>query len=406
MEGPSVTSHGWARKILFVITSLDFGGAEAVVVQLATQFVGLGWQVGVVSMTSPRAYEAALASAGVELHSLDMRRGAPDPRGIFRLAQIFRAFEPDVVHAHMVHAIILARVTRLLAPVPALVSTAHTVEESSSLHYLGYRFTDWLSEVTTSVSRAGLRQYRQRRAMTNGRSVYLPNAVDLERFSSKRHMRDAIRQELGFGDEFTWVAVGRLTELKDYPNLLNAFALLDAGLRLWIVGDGELRSQVETLISDLELSDRVSLLGVRTDVSDVVAAADAFVLSSSVEGLPMALLEAAASALPVVATNVGGVADIVTASSGHLVPAKDHVALANAMTAVTKAGPSEREVMGQSARETVFANYDVTHVMAKWVELIDFILATASHKKRWAWRLVSSDLARTVGNIEEAEMAP
>lgn len=387
-----------ARRILFVITSLDFGGAEAVVVQLATRFVELGWQACVVSMTPPKAYEEKLVKAGVEVRSLGMKRGIPDPRALFRLARAYATYKPDVVHAHMVHAIILARAARLLAPVPALVSTAHTVEESSFLHYLGYRATDWLSELTTSVSKDGLSRYRDLNAIHPGKSVYLPNAVDLDRFGRSEAARGRIRKELEAGDRFVWLAVGRLTELKDYPNLLNALLLLPTKSRVWIAGEGELRGDVEEMIQELGLTERVQLLGVRTDVNEVMSAADGFVLSSVVEGLPMALLEAASSGLPAVATAVGGVADIVVAGSGHLVPPNNSVALAEAMALLERTPPAERELMGRKARQVAVASFDADNVMSTWEAVFEYLLTTSSGRRsRWAFGLESGALESILG---------
>lgn len=375
-------------KVLFVITSLDFGGAEAVVVQIATQLALRGWDATVVTMTQPRAYEDRLASSGIKVYSLGMKRGVPDPRALFALARIYRTLRPDIVHAHMVHANLLARLARLVTPVPALLSAVHSVEEGGAAHYLGYRLTDPMSEFTTSVSQAGVERYRALRAVKATKSGYMPNAVDLEKFSRNQKVRDEVRRQQNLGGEFIWLAVGRLTELKDYPNLLHAFTQVSTGSRLWIVGDGELRASVAKLIGQLGIGGRVDLLGLRTDVDALMSAADGFVLSSSVEGLPMVLLEAAASALPAVATNVGGVSQIVDAASGILVEPKDPAALASGMLELEQSSVLAREEMGRRGRERALGTFDVSVVMSAWEALFQYAIGVSRGKRtRLAHRL-------------------
>lgn len=387
------------RKLLYVITSLYRGGAESLVVELATRAKTNGWTVGVVSMLEPEAYEADLRAAGVEVTSLGMRRGVPDPRGLARLAQVYRTFRPDVVHAHMVHANILARAARLLSPVPLLVSTAHNISEGGRMHYLLYRFTDWLSEFTTNVSHAAVQRYIELGAMRPGKSGYVPNGVSLERFARSDDARRRLRAELGAGNEFVWLTVGRITEQKDYPNLFRALVAGSSGSRLWLVGDGELRAQCEALVTELGLQGRVSFLGLRSDVSDLMSAADGFVLGSAWEGLPMVLLEAAASELPAVATDVGGVSEIVRPGIGYLVPPRDPQALGQAMRAVESTTVAERAAMGRGAREAVIETFDITRVVGRWEGLFELGLAAGvGRRRRRASRIDPQALDHALGN--------
>src|SRR5205823_738050 len=99
-----------SNRIVFLTTGLNYGGGEAQVVQLATRLNRRGWKVGVVSMLPPKAYAQELASAGVAVASLNMRPGSPDPTAVFKLAAIMRTKRPQILHSHMVHANLLARV--------------------------------------------------------------------------------------------------------------------------------------------------------------------------------------------------------------------------------------------------------------------------------------------------------
>lgn len=388
MTRAAPTAADSGRRLLFVITSLAYGGAESLVVELARRFQWLGWKVGVVSMVKPQAYEEELRADGVEVFSLEMRRGLPDPRGLLALASIYRRFGPDVVHAHMVHANLLARLARLLTPLQALICTAHNTREGGPLLDVGYRFTDPMAEFTTNVSPAGVTRYREVRAIREGKSGYVPNGISLQRFSRDPSARQRLRAELGAGDGFIWLTVGRITEQKDYPNLFRALAAAPSPSLLWLVGEGELREECEAMVADLGLGSRVRFLGVRKDVHELMSAADGFVLGSAWEGLPMVLLEAAASGLPMVATDVGGVSEVVRPGTGLLVPSADSVALGAAMQEIEKRPREVRTEMGRVAREGVLTTFDIEVVTRKWEGLFVHAMRAASGKRvRLAHRL-------------------
>lgn len=371
--------HG--GRLLFVITSLDYGGAESVVVELAERFKERGWAVGVVSLVNPRAYENELRQSGIEVHSLSMPKGVPDPRAVLKLARIYRQFRPDVVHSHMVHANLLARVARLFAPVPALISTAHNVTEGGAILNAGYRVTDALAEFTTNVSQVALDRYVQLGLVKAHKSGYVPNGVNLSRYTRDPHARAALRRELEAGDHFVWLTVGRITEQKDYPNLFEALRTQPSDSRVWIVGDGELRAESERAVDQHGLGHRVRFLGVRGDVAQLMSAADGFVLASAWEGLPMVLLEAAASELPAVATEVGGVAEIVRPPSGSLVPARDPTALSHALTELEGASATDRAVWGAEARSIALQNFGIEGVVARWEGLFRLALSVAAGRR-------------------------
>ena len=152
--------------------------------------------------------------------------------------------------------------------------------------------------------------------------MVVPNGIPVDQFQLGSEIRQRIRNELEVEDKFVWLAVGRLEAPKDYPNLLHAMHAFSTPRNiLLIAGDGPSRASMEQLASTLGISSEVRFLGTRTDVPRLMAAADAYVMASAWEGLPMGLLEASASALPIVATDVGGNHEIVRDRiSGELWP--------------------------------------------------------------------------------------
>jgi glycosyltransferase involved in cell wall biosynthesis len=273
----------------------------------------------------------------------------------------------------MVHANLLARLSRLLVPIPVVVSTIHNQDEGAQWRYVAYRLTDRLSDVTTSVSRLAVDEAVRRGAVARGRIQLVPNGIALGEHGRKAVVRDTARRDLGLSDRFIWLAVGRLAEAKAYPDMVAAFRrVVDADTRavLLIAGEGPLEPAIRSAIDSAGLQDRVRLLGRRSDVPVLMQAADAFVMSSVWEGLPIVLLEASASSLPIVATDVGGSRDtIVDGSSGHITAPAAPAALAGAMLSVMALPEADRLAMGEVAREHVSRVFDLETVADAWDDL-------------------------------------
>ena len=357
------------ESVLFLTTGLGVGGAEAELVQLACRLAERGWKVRVVSIIEPAGRESELADAGIEVDSLGLRRGIPDPRAFSRLARRIDRARPDVLHAFMVHSNLLARLTRLVASVPVLVSTAQNVSEGGRLREWLYRLTDRWTDVTTQVSRAGGERYVAVGAVPAGRMRVITNSIDSVAYRPDPGARRELRAELGLGDSVVWLAVGRLEPQKDYPTLIDAVASSQAVDRVLIAGQGPLAAEIEGRIAERGLEGRVQLLGLRRDVPRLLNAADGFVMSSAWEGTPLALLEAAATGLPSVVTDVGGNAEVLGGVGGRLVPAGEPEALAAALDAVVAMPLSAREAMGRAARRRVLEQYDLERNVDRWEHL-------------------------------------
>jgi len=288
------------------------------------------------------------------------------------------------VHSHMVHANLLARLVRPLAPIPVLVCTAQSINEGGRLREILYRMTDPLCDLTTQVSRAGLERYVRVGAVPAHKIRLIPNGVDTVRFRPDREARGIMRDALGLHDGFVWLAVGRFERAKDYPNMLRAFAGVVARrpeARLIIAGQGTLQGEAEQLVAELRIADRVHFLGVRKDISALMNAADAYVMSSAWEGTPMVLLEAGATGLPIVATAVGGNGEVVVdGQTGFLVPPGDSEALMRAMLRLMDLSPDERARMGRAGRAHVEANYSLERVVDQWEKLYVELLTAKEGK--------------------------
>jgi glycosyltransferase involved in cell wall biosynthesis len=360
-------------RILYVVTDLIIAGAQFQVLYLARHFRSLGWDIHVVSLVSDVPLLPEFENHGIRVSTLNMKNGVPDPRGILKLANIIQKWRPDIVNSHMVHANLLARITRLFVKMPALICTAHNIFEGGRRREIAYHLTDSLCDITVNVSRAGAERAVQVGSVPADRVLVIHPGVDATRFQSNQSIRLKTRETLGVDAEFTWIAVGRFVENKDYPTMLQAFARFankHPDSCLLIVGAGPLQEMIEQKVGELGVSDAVQFLGVRRDIPALMAASNAYLMSSAWEGLPAVLLEASASGLPIVATDVGGNREaVVNGQTGHLVPAKDPSALADAMCALKEMSISERQELGSRARAYFDENFSIAKVADKWGDL-------------------------------------
>lgn len=293
--------------------------------------------------------------------------------------------EVDVVH---VHSPALAAAARLMARTlpqaqrPAVVTTEHNEWTS---HRTPTRLLNGLTAPLDAHHWAVSDQVKGT-VWDSRRDSYdvLIHGIDPDSEAPTPGARERLRSELRVAtDEVLSLTVANLRSNKDYPNLLRAARLaldLEPRLRFAAVGQGPLVDEVAALHASLGLGDRFQLLGFRRDVHDLMAAADVFTLASAHEGLPVAVMEAFAGGLPVVATAVGGLPHQVTDGvEGLLVTPGDSCGLAAALVTVAR-DDDLRQRMGAAARERV-AGYDIRHAVAAQ-EKVYAALASPSHEAR------------------------
>jgi glycosyltransferase involved in cell wall biosynthesis len=352
-------------RIFLLSTSMGMGGADQQILILARAMRARGHEVRIVALAPLGAMGLEAQREGIPTESLELKRNIGVVPRVFRLARMVRAWRPDV----------------LMAPVPALISTIHSVNDGGPLRMAAYRLTSGLVDRYTIISRLAAERYVGIGAVPAQQLEVVPNAVDTERFRHQPQARETIRRELGVGDGFVWIAVGRFEEPKDCPTMIAAFARLASqrpASRLLLVGKGSLQDQVERLVQAAGLTGRVHFLGVRRDVAELMSAADGYVLSSNREGMPVVLLEAAAIGLPIVATRVGGIPEVVEDGvTGLLVPPGDDASLMRAMDTVEDLDPEARRSMGSRGRALVEQRYGTRSVMEQWDRLYSEF-ATAS----------------------------
>jgi glycosyltransferase involved in cell wall biosynthesis len=369
-------------KVLFVITKSSFGGAQHYVYDLATTLPREQFEV-VVALGGQGLLVHKLRFAGVRTVSLPSleRNVSPlrDAASFFTLWRIFCTERPDVVHLNSAKASGLGALAARLAGVPNIIFTAHGWafnEDRSRLSRMVIKFLSWMTVVlahkTIAVSKAVYRD-TQNWPFINNKVVTIHNGVNEVAFLSREKAHEKLFQEKGFSIPHGALIVGTIAELhpnKGLPYAIEAIARLSVehpDIYYVILGDGEEKGRLNALVEAHGLHGRVLLLGFVKDASHYLKAFACFLLPSVKEGLPYVLLEAGLAGLPVIASRVGGIPEVVEdKKTGFLVPPRDPEAIAYATKDLFDS-PALRAKLGAALREKVIRDFSFDRVISETI---------------------------------------
>jgi glycosyltransferase involved in cell wall biosynthesis len=310
-------------KIAHVVDSMEVGGAETIVAQMCRLQREQGHDPEVYAIATLGALGERLQADGFVVRANVGKHLSDSTRNFYR---IFKKSRPDVVHLHNPTPTIYAAMAARLAGTPSIVSTRHSLvapprRRVAELKYaFSARFCDWI----VGICDATVSNVKSARSAPARKIVRVYNGA----LALPRVAMDKWPPKTGF----TLVYVGRLAPVKNHPLLLEAFcsALSSMpGLRLWMVGDGSERRALEEMAKKLGIATEVKFWGQQLDVAPFFSAADAFIMSSKSEGLPMSLLQAFSLGIPAIVTDVGGMAEVVRlANAGYIVSGTAEMAAA------------------------------------------------------------------------------
>ncbi|MGM0484579.1 MAG: glycosyltransferase [Candidatus Krumholzibacteriota bacterium] len=355
-------------EVVHAIRSLEFGGAEKVVLKLS-HLQRISGRI------SPRL--ACMVGAG-ELRSEAESYGLPwtvtgmggikylSP--ILRLVSFFRRIRPDIVHTHNLVAHVHAAPAARILGIP-VIHTKHGRAVSSFSRFPGLR--RWIYNLAARiavVSDETGKNFIRKTGIDPGKVVTVYNGIEIEAFSGGGEGR--LREELGIGDSETVIgSLSRLSPEKDHRTIMKAFSPVAAGhenCRLLIVGDGPLREELERMAAELSLSSRVVFAGFREDTAASLAAMDLFLQPSLEEGLSLTILEAAAAGVPIITTPVGGTPEIIVdGAEGVMVEPGSSRQLASAMESFLEE-PERFEKMAEAAKRKVRDRFSLSAMERKY----------------------------------------
>lgn len=360
-------------RILYLFVSLPVGGAEEHLLSLILnlnreRFFPMVCCIGKCGPIGEEIREAGIPV--VELGKLD--RGGFDWKIVTLLRDLLRQERIDLLHTHLYHPNMYGRLAAFREGIP-VVCTVHNIYVRPKLHRR--LINRWLAEKTARIIAVSSRvrdDILRYDRVQSSKVLVVPNGVEMARFAPSL-TRQRARERLGITDDrYIIGTLGRLETQKGLPYLIEALRLLsESGNRafLLIVGSGREEGRLREMVSRCGLEDCVQFLGMRRDVPEIHRVMDVFVLPSLWEGLPIALLEAMASGLPVVATPVGGIPEVIqNGKNGLLVPKEDPVALAEALLKIRQS-PLWAEELGREGRETVRERYSHRRVAEHVMEI-------------------------------------
>ena len=367
--------------IVHLVHRFDTGGMENGMVTLFNHMDPARFRHAVVSWTAYGDFRTRIRAQEVEFHALQRRPGH-DPGAYARLWRLLRRLKPAVLHTRNLAALEGQFVARL-AGVRATVHGEHgrdvfDLHGRNRKYNLLRRAARPLVGEYVAVSRDLAHWLRQTVRVEPARIHQIYNGVDCDRFRPRTGARPA-GLPAGFADEQSLVigAVGRMAAVKDFPTLVETFLRIAPACptaRLVIVGEGEARAACQRRLADQGLARRAWLPGERQDIAELLRTFDVFVLPSLNEGISNTLLEAQATALPVIATAVGGNVELVTpGENGALVPVGDIEALAQALLLYLGA-PDKRRQEGAAGRARVLARHSIAAMVADYAAVYERVL--------------------------------
>jgi len=335
------------------------GGAEKQLLKIGLHLKTKGYTVKIVSLKPIDEFDGILAKSGLSVLFLKSWNGnaMSNLRNLYRE---FSAFKPGVVIAFMFIAIIFARILKYHFGYKLISSIRISVLPAK--WYLPFNITTGDDAIV--YNSAGSKQRFEQRYPRLKKGTVIHNEISIP----VRHLPVTVRR-----NAFTWVCVGHFRWNKDYPTLFKAIARINSeNFRVLIIGDLNGAAWPEIMLKELNLANKVQLLGFLQEPESRMAEADAFVLSSFSEGMPNATLEAMALAKPVVVTDIDGNRELLEASgAGLLSRPQDDQDLASCMARIMDMSAEERALMGERGRAYVMNNFNEEGIMSQWVDILE-----------------------------------
>ncbi len=373
-------------KILYVVGSLGLGGSESQVSLLILELVNRGWhcELFVLEPRGPLYHE--LETQGVAIHdggydstAIHWHKAFLLGRALFRLTSLALRTRPDILHAYLPLTNFLGALAGRLTVVKTIITSRRALGKHQDRHPLWKpfdRFANLLSHHVTINSRAVGNDAIARDGINPKKLVLIPNGIYFAKFDSAITKRKTMRQSLGLSGKglIGIVTVGNLIPYKGHIDLLHAIPKVvhnEPAVRFYLVGeDRGIGTRLKQEAEELGISQQVVFLGLRDDVPQILAGMDIFVMPSHEEGFSNALLEAMASGLAAVATDVGGNSEALEGGGelGFLIPAKDPTALADAILRLTT-DPGLRKRLGRNAQQLVRKRYSVERMINAHIKL-------------------------------------
>lgn len=339
-------------KVLHLITGLNVGGAEKVVYDLSLELNRRGHDNFVVGISDKDFLVNMFRESGVNVQVLGVKKKINSyVKGMFTLLSVVKENDIKIIHAHMTHALIMAVCVKFFLPDVKIVFTSHNFNVGSKIREKVISVLKPFRHIDIIFSK------KMRRGMYKMNAVVIPNGINTALY----------KMNIEKNKVFTYLSIGRIEAVKNHKFLAEAAVKLRAefDFEIHIVGDGILKEELLAYIHDNNLENIFKILGYRKDINVICNQSHVFVLPSLWEGLPISLLEAGASSLPVIVTPVGSISELVDDNSGYL---KELDVFMDAMRH-SYFNYSDAIKKGKVLQAKIEAHYDLNRIVDRHIEI-------------------------------------
>jgi len=342
-------------KVVLISPVLDFGGVETRLSIQAERMSPYVRELRICTLSNPGSIADKLARSGIPVDVLNADTSIRNARTTVRLAKYIRALSPDILHTCIGEANWHGMIAGTVAGVPCRIAEEVGIPKRSTLSCRLFPLMYKLAHRVIGVSNATCRFLNENDLVPNSKIRLIYNTADPEYFT------DPPKRTRSPNSLFRIIAVGRLEPVKNLEMLILAFSKLLENFKqaeLVLIGDGQLRSSLESLVLKLGIAKSVSFLGFRNDVRQQLADADLYVLPSHSEGFGISIVEAMACSIPVLGTNVGGVEEIISSlGDNHLISPTNEKGWVTAMERMATMPQEQRIKLGAAGRTIVLQRF-------------------------------------------------
>lgn len=374
------TNDNSKNKIILLIDRLGGGGAERVVVEIASH-LPLNFECLVVCTrdTGTSSYVDMLVEKGIPIISIG-RKSRFDIRGFFVLRNLINTFKPDIIHSHKYGSNVIARITKLtFRKFPILICHEHTwsYNPKERTRIIINKLLSPLSDAIIAVSENDKKSLIEIEGLPADKISVIYNGIDFQRLMPSVEIADFLPTIGLDNSSFIAVVLAKLHSQKGHEVLFKALTqiiITNQNFQLLVVGEGVLEASLRELAHDLNIDANIKFLGFRSDIGNILAACDLVILPSFFEGHPIALLEAMAAGKIVIATNVGGVPEVIQdGKTGLLVRANSIADLVEKTNEVIN-NFDDYKLMGAEASKDIRSKFSIEKSISEYLELYSELL--------------------------------
>jgi len=376
-------------KILYLTTSSKIGGAEQVILALAKNIDHALFDIEVCILSPKGALNEELDRLKVKNFALGIKNWFYVPGAVYKLYRLLKRKQYDIINTWLFHASVMGVFITLIKTSPIIESRQYT----DYMYKYNFKLKQILDRIAShnvdhiiACSNAAKEVLTHYEKVDTRKITIIYNGTNIDEFRLYNiNQRRQTRENLKVEDKIVLSFTAHLRPAKGHQYLLEAISKIKnqyTNIVLLLIGEGVLRNELEALTRQLNIEDNVRFLGYRTDIPDILSATDIYVHSSVEEGFGISIIEAMAVGLPVIATNVGGIPEIITnGENGILVPPENPQALAEAISDLIE-HPDKRKMFAEKGRQHITANFTNDIMAKKYMEVYRNIINQKNSVRR------------------------